>query len=149
MHIPLPWAVALVTAGALLVVVMLGIAVRGGHRAGPGRGLAHLAYLLGGGVAGFVALAFPPSWVAVIPVTGVLIATALRDRRVTDVGLLVVGIGVPWVLLLGASIIADATDRAVHGSGHTTGWFLFGAAALVGGLLVTIAGAASSRSAGR
>ena len=143
MHIPTSWAIALVVAGAMAMVVLLGIAARRGVIAAPERALAHVAYLLGGGLSGFTAVAFPPAWPLLAAVVGMLVIRAFQTRRVLDVGLLTVGFGSAWTLLLGLSIVNAMTDPAVH-SPDVTGWFLFAIGALVTGVILTIAGGARS-----
>jgi hypothetical protein len=149
-HVPLPWAIALATAAALLVVVLLGIGAHLGHLRAPERTLAHVAHLLGGGISGFLALAFPPAWPVLIPIAGVLLISALRDRRLDDLGLVLTGLGAPWVLLLGTHLIADASDPAVVSTGESLGWFAFGSLVLVAGLAVLVVDAvAGERPSGR
>ncbi|HEX2142219.1 MAG TPA: hypothetical protein VHK28_08125 [Candidatus Limnocylindria bacterium] len=142
MHIPLPWAIALTTAGAMLVVTLLGLGVRAGRIRAPERALFHVAYLLGGGVTGFLALAFPPAWPFLAFIAGVLGLKSLRERRLTDFGLMLCGFGAAWTLLLGASMINDISDPAVHGSPGVLTWFLAGSGVLVAGVLVLIRHAA-------
>jgi hypothetical protein len=140
MHIPMSWAIALVVAGAMAVVVALGIAARRGVIAAPERALAHVAYLLGGGLTGFMALAFPPAWPLLAAVVGMLVIRAFQMRRILDIGLLTAGFGSAWTLLLGLSKVNAMTDPAVH-SPDVTGWFLFAIGVLVTGVVVTIVGA--------
>ncbi|HET6381073.1 MAG TPA: hypothetical protein VFH63_08620 [candidate division Zixibacteria bacterium] len=150
MHIPLPWAIALAAAAALGVVVLLGIGAHLGRVRAPERALANVAHLLGGGIVGFLALAFPPAWPVVVPIAGVLLIAALRDRRIADVGMALTGLGAPWVLLLGTNLIADAMDPAVVSSQDSLGWFAFGSLVLVGGLVVLAVDAvAGGRRSGR
>lgn len=141
-----PWAIALAVAGALAVILALGIAAHRGAVAAPERGLAHVAHLLGGGLAGFMAIAFPPAWPLLAAVVGMLVVRAIQWRRILDIGLLMAGFGSAWTLLLGSSIIATMTDPAVHAP-DITGWFAFGAAVLVAGLLTAIASTAAGRPA--
>jgi hypothetical protein len=138
MSIPIPWAIALAVAAAMGVVVALGIAAHRGLVAAPERVLAHVAHLLGGGLAGFTALAFYPAWPLLAAVVGMLVVRALRAQRILDIGLLMVGFGSAWTLLLGISIVNVMTDPAVH-SQDGTGGFVFAAAVLVAGLVVVIA----------
>jgi hypothetical protein len=146
MDIPVPWAIALAVAAAMGVVVVMGIAAHRGAIAAPERGLAHTAHLLGGGLTGFLALAFPPAWPPLAAIVGMLTIRAVRARRILDIGLLLAGFGSAWALLLGISIINVRTDPAVTAS-DVTGWFAFAVAVLVMGLAVTLAG--SGQSAGR
>jgi hypothetical protein len=143
MHIPLPWAIALGVAGAMAVVLGLGAAALRGVIAAPERALAHVAYLLGGGLTGFMALAFPPAWPLLAAVVGMLVIHAFRTQRLLDIGLLTVGFGSAWVLLLGGSIVNVMTDPSVHGSDET-GWFVLAIGVLVAGLVGT--GVATRRS---
>ncbi len=125
-------------------MTILGVAVRLGRvQADAGR-LQHVAYLLGGGLIGFVALAFPPSWPILAFITAVLLGSALRRARVGSIGMLLTGFGVPWVLLLGAGMIADLTDTAVTGSPQAVYWLAFGAVVLGTGLGLLIAAAIRS-----
>jgi hypothetical protein len=140
MSIPMSWAIALAVAGAMGVVVLLGIAAHRGVIAAPEGVLAHVAHLLGGGVAGFLALAFYPAWPLLAPVLGMLVVQAVRVRRVMDIGLLMTGFGSAWTLLLGLSIWNDLTDPAVTSTQDDTGWFLFAAVILLAGVAVAIAG---------
>jgi hypothetical protein len=140
MSIPMPWAIALAVAGAMGVVLLLGIAAHRGVIAAPERVLAHVAHLLGGGVAGFLALAFYPAWPLLAAVVGMLVVQAIRTRRVLDIGLLMVGFGSAWRLLLGLAILNDLTDPAVLSTQDGTGGFVFAALILLAGLAVTIAG---------
>jgi hypothetical protein len=141
MHISLPWAVALLTAGILLVVVLLGLAVRVGRIRATARPLDQLAHMLGGGLIGFMALAFPPAWPVLAFMATVLVGSALRQGRTARVGMLATGFGVPWVLLTGAGIMGDLVDPAVIGSPGTVYWFGFGAIVLGIGLGLLISGA--------
>ena len=113
MSIPLPWAIALAVAAALGVVVALGFAARRGVIVAPERALAHVAHLLGGGVAGFLAIAFPPAWPLLAAVVGMLVGRAVQARRTIDIGLLMVGFGSAWTLLLGISIVVQRRNRSV------------------------------------
>jgi hypothetical protein len=144
MSIPLPWAIALAAAGALCVIVVLGIAARRAAMAEAERALAHTAHLLGGGLAGFLALAFPPAWPLLAAVVGMLTVRAIQARRVLDIGLLMASFGAAWTLLLGISILNDMADPAVT-SQDSTSWFVFAASILAAGLVVTAAGSFSPR----
>lgn len=134
------WAIALAVAGAMGVVLLLGIAAHRGVIAAPERALAHVAHLLGGGVAGFLALAFYPAWPLLAAVVGMLVVQAARSGRSLDIGLLMVGFGSAWTLLFGLSILNDLTDPAVTSYGYGQGGFLFAALILLAGLAVAIAG---------
>ena len=139
MSIPMSWAIALAVAGAMGVVLLLGVAAHRGLIAAPERGLAQVAYLLGGGVAGFTALAFYPAWPLLAVVVGMLVVRAVQTRRSLDIGLLMVGFGSAWTLLFGLSILNDINDPAVTSYGYGQGWFLFAALLLLAGLALTIA----------
>ncbi len=136
MNIPVPWAIALAAAGAMGVVLLLGLAARRGIIAVPERALVHVAYLLGGGVAGFLALAFYPAWPLLAAVVGMLAIRAAQTRRVVDIGLLMVGFGAAWTLLLGRTLLATLTDPAVTSTGDDTGWFVAAVLILLAGLVV-------------
>jgi hypothetical protein len=138
MHIPTPWGIALGLAGAMAIVVTLAIAARRGVIAAPQRALAHVAYLLGGGLTGFTALAFPPAWPLLAAVVGMLVVRAFQMQRFLDVGMLTVGFGSAWALLLGSSIVNVMTDPSVHAS-DSTGWFVFAVGVLVAGVVTIIA----------
>ena len=119
------------------VVVMLGIAAHRGVVAAPERTLAHVAHLLGGGLAGFLALGFLPAWPLLAAVVGMLVVRAVQARRSLDIGLLMVGFGSAWTLLLGIRILNVMTDPAVHAP-DVTGWFVVAAAVLVIGSVLAI-----------
>jgi hypothetical protein len=140
MSIPMSWAIALAVAAAMAVVLLLAVAARRGMVAAPERVLAHVAYLLGGGVAGFTALAFPPAWPLLAAIIGVLVLQAVRSRQVLDIGLLMAGFGSAWTLLLGRAILSDLTDPAVTSTQDVAGWFVFGLVALLAGLALAITG---------
>jgi len=140
MSIPMPWAIALAVAAAMAVVLLVAVAARRGMVAVPERALAHVAYLLGGGVAGFTALAFPPAWPLLAAVVGVLVIQAVPSQRVLDIGLLMAGFGSAWTLLLGRAILIDLTDPAVTSTGDVTGWFVFALVTLLAGLALAIIG---------
>lgn len=140
MSIPMSWVIALAVAGAMGVVLLLGFAAHRGLIAAPERALAHVAHLLGGGVAGFLALAFPPAWPLLAAVVGMLVVRAVQTRRIVDIGVLTVGFGSAWTLLLGLSILNDIADPAVTSYGYGYGWFAFAALILLAGLAVTIVG---------
>lgn len=136
MNIPIPWAIALAVAGVMGVVLLLGLAARRGLIAAPERALAHVAYLLGGGVAGFLALAFYPAWPLLAAVVGMLVIRAAQERRVVDIGLVMVGFGAAWTLLLGRALLSTLTDPAVTSTGDDTGMFVASLLILVAGLVV-------------
>jgi uncharacterized membrane protein required for colicin V production len=142
MSIPMSWAVALAVAGAMGVVSLLGIAAHRGVIAAPERVLAHLAHLLGGGVAGFLALAFYPAWPLLAAVVGMLVIRAIQTLRILDIGLLMVGFGSAWTLVMGLAILNDLADPAVISTQDDTGGFVFAALILLAGLGVAIAGSA-------
>ena len=134
------WAIALAAAAAMGIVLLLAVAARRGVVAAPERALVHLAYLLGGGVAGFLALAFYPAWPLLAAVVGMLVVRAHRSQRVLDIGLLMVGFGSAWTLLLGLSILNDLTDPAVTSYGYGERWIVLAVAILMAGLGLSIAG---------
>jgi hypothetical protein len=134
------WAIALAVAGAIGVVLLLGFAAHRGLIAAPERALVHVAYLLGGGVAGFLALAFLPAWPLLAAVVGMLVVRAVQTRRSLDIGLLMVGFGSAWTLLVGLAILNDLSDPAVTSYGYDIGWFVFAALTLLAGLALAIAG---------
>lgn len=140
MSIPGTWAVALVVAGAMGVVVLLGIAAHRGVISAPEPMLAHVAHLLGGGVAGFLALAFYPAWPLLAAVVGMLVVRAVQMRRILDIGLLTVGFGSAWTLMKGLAILNDLADPAVISTEDGTGGLVFSALILLAGLGVAIAG---------
>lgn len=140
MSIPMSWAIALAVAGAMGVVLLLGVAAHRGVIAAPERALVHVAYLLGGGVAGFLALAFYPAWPLLAAVVGMLVIRAAQTRRTLDIGLLMVGLGSAWTLLFGLAILNDLADPAVTSGGYGEGWMVFAALFLMAGLVLTIAG---------
>jgi len=140
MYISVSWAIALGVAGTMAVVLALGIAARRGVIAAPERALAHVAYLLGGGLAGFMAVAFPPAWPILAAVVGMLAIRAFQTRQILDIGLLIVGFGSAWALLFGSGVLNAMSDPGVHGP-DLTGWFAFAVGLLVTGLVVTIVGA--------
>lgn len=137
MYISPSWAIALAVAGAMAVVIALAVAAHRGLIAVPERPLLHAAYLLGGGVAGFVALAFPPAWPLLAAVVGMLVIQAARMERLLDIGLLVSGFGATWTLLTGLAIINDLSDPAViYPEGHP--WFPVGIGVLLVGVVVVV-----------
>ena len=140
MSIPTSWAIALAVAGAMGVVLLLAMAARRGVIAARERALAHVAYLLGGGVTGFLALAFYPAWPVLAAVLGMLVIQGLREHRVMDIGMLMTGYGGAWTLLLGLSIWNDLSDPAVTSTQDDTGVFAFAAVVLLAGVVVTLAG---------
>ena len=140
MSIPMSWAIALAVAGAMGVVLAIAVAAHRGVIAAPERALVHVAYLMGGGVAGFLALAFYPALPVLAAVVGMLVIQALRAGRVIDIGLLLVGLGSTWTLLFGLSILNDLADPAVTSYGYGQGWIVFAALFLLAGLVLTIAG---------
>jgi hypothetical protein len=140
MSIPMSWAIALAVAGAMGVALLVGFAAHRGVIAAPERALVHVAYLLGGAVAGFLALAFYPAWPLLAAVVGMLVVRAVQTRRSLDIGLLMVGFGSAWTLLVGLSIVNDLSDPAVTSYGYDIGWFAFAVLILLAGLAVAIAG---------
>jgi len=68
------WAITLGTA-AVLGIVIVAAAYSAASARWPGR----LAYLLGGGLAGFLAIAFAPAWPMLAVMGTVLVGVALRD----------------------------------------------------------------------
>ena len=126
------------------VVLLLAVAAHRGVIAAPERALVHLAYLLGGGVAGFLALAFYPALPLLAAVVGMLVVRAVQSRRILDIGLLAVGLGSTWTLLFGLSILNDLADPAVTSRGYGEGWIVFAALVLLSGLALTVAGSGAS-----
>ena len=135
------WAIALAVAGAMGVVLLLGFAAHRGLIAAPERALAHVAHLLGGGVAGFLAIAFYPAWPLLAAVVGMLVIQAYRSGRVLDIGLLMTGFGAAGTLLLGLAILNDIADPAVISTGDDTGALVASALILLAGLVVAGANA--------
>lgn len=136
MSIPGSWAIALAVAAAMGLVLLLAVAARRGIVKAPEHALIRVAYLLGGGVAGFLALAFYPAWPLLAAVVGVLVVQAVRSHRVLDIGLLMVGFGFAWTWLLGLSILNDLADPAVTSTQDDTGVFVIAALILLAGLVV-------------
>lgn len=130
------WAIALAVAAAMGAVLLLGMAARRGIVAAPERALVHVAYLLGGRVAGFLAIAFFPAWPLLAAVVGMLVVQAVRSHRVLDIGLLMTGFGSAWTLLLGLAILNDLADPAVTSTQNDTGVFVVAAVILLTGLAV-------------
>jgi hypothetical protein len=118
------------------VVLLLVIAARRGIINAPERALVHVAYLLGGGVAGFLAIAFYPAWPLLAAVMGMLVIHAFRSQRVLDIGLLMTGLGAAWTLLLGLAILNDLADPAVTSTQDNTGVFVGAVVILLAGLVV-------------
>jgi len=146
-HVSLPWAIALAAAGALGAVIALGVATYAGAIAAPRALLVHVAHLLAGGLTGFLALAAPFAWPPLAAVVGMLVVRGVQQRRPVDLGMLATGFGTAWTLMLGTALISAATDPAVHGR-DVTGWFAFGVAVLLGGLLTLGVSAAGRRAPG-
>lgn len=138
MYISPSWAIALAVAGAMGVVIALGIAAHRGLIAAPERPLAHVAHLLGGGLAGFLALAFWPAWPLLAALVGMLAIQAARTGRIVDIGLLMAGFGGSWTLLGGMATLSDLTDPAVSSPGAALR-FALGIGVLLAGLVVAIA----------
>lgn len=137
MNIPPSWAIALAVAGSMAVVIALAVAAHRGLIAAPERPLAHVAHLLGGGLAGFLALAFYPAWPLLAAVVGMLVVQAARTGRMVDVGLLLSGFGATWTLMIGLAILNDLTDPAVfYPQGHPG--FPVGISVFVAGLLIVV-----------
>jgi hypothetical protein len=134
MYIPPSWAIALGAAVFLALAVL--VAMRGGREAW---WAARVAYLLGGGISGFLAVAFPLALPPLVYVLAILVGMAWRDHRLRDIGVMLVGIGGAVVALLGWNMLIDLSDPAVYGAPDTIGWLLGGAAVLVIGLALLIA----------
>jgi hypothetical protein len=134
MYIPPSWAIALGAAVFLALAVL--VAMRGGREAW---WAARVAYLLGGGISGFLAVAFPLALPPLVYVLAILVGMAWRDRRLRDIGVMLIGIGGAVVALLGWNMLIDLSDPAVYGAPDTIGWLLGGAAVLVIGLALLIA----------
>jgi hypothetical protein len=133
MNIPPSWAIALTVAGVLAVVITVAIRVDAQQH-----WLARAAYLVGGGLAGFLPLAFAPAWPVLAFLGTLLIVMALRGRRPVDATLLITGFGAAWTLMLGLAILNDLGDAAVHGSPGDIAWFGGSAAILIAGLLMLL-----------
>jgi hypothetical protein len=129
MNIPPSWAIALPVAGIL--GLLIAVAIRAD---GPPPWLGRAAYLVGGGLAGFLALAFAPAWPLLAFLGTLLIGMALRGQRPVDATLLITGFGATWTLMLGLAILNDLGDPAVHGSPGEIAWFVAGATILITGL---------------
>ncbi len=146
MYISPSWAIALAVAGAMGIVVALAIASNRGLISAPERPLVHVAHLLGGALAGFLALAFFPVLPLLAAVVGMLAIQAARTGRIADIGLLLSGIGATWTLLTGLAILNDLSDPAViYPEGHP--WFAVSIGVLVAGLAVLVAAVARPRQA--
>jgi hypothetical protein len=131
------WAIALAAAAATGAVVMLAIAAD--HdiiKVVPRRWLVAVAHLLGGGLAGFTALGFYPAWPLLAATLGMLVVQAVRTGRILDVGLLTLGFGSAWTLVVGKTVLDVMTDPAVHAPGIAAS-FVMAIGILVAGLLVT------------
>jgi hypothetical protein len=139
MSIPMSWAIALAVAAAMGVALLLAVAARRGIVKAPEHALVHMAHLLGGGLAGFLAIAFYPAWPLLAAVVGMLVVQAVRSQRVLDIGLLMTGFGAAWTLLLGLRILNDIADPAVISTGDDTGWLVASALILLAGLAVAAA----------
>jgi hypothetical protein len=139
MDISVPWAIALGVAGAMGVVVALGIAARRGVIAAPERALVHVAYLLGGGLTGFMAIAFPPVWPLLAAIVGMLVIRAVQLHRLFDVGLLTVGFGSTWTLLFGTRVLNVLTDPAIYAPGVAVSLILAVGILVAGLVLVVVA----------
>ena len=129
MYISPTWAIALTTAAVLAVVIEEALRREAGLP-----WIGRVAYLLGGTLAGFLAIAFPPAWPLLAFLGTLLIGMALRDRRPADVALLVTGFGATWTLMLGFAVLNDLADPAVYGSPGDIAWFVVGATVLIAGL---------------
>jgi len=138
MFIPVPWALAL--SGAAVMGVLIALAIAANRRGDPvaARVLPRLAYLLGGVVAGFLALAFPPALPLLAGVGGMLVIAAAQKRRLIDCGLFLIGFGAAPTLLLGSVGYNAATDPAIH-AWDSTGWFIFAVVVLLAGVVLSLA----------
>jgi hypothetical protein len=139
MYTSIPWASALGVACVMAVVVGLGIATRRGVIAGPERGLAHVAHLLGGGLTGFLAIAFLPAWPLLAAVVGMLVVRGYQARRILDIGLLLLGFGSAWTLLFGFAVVNEMTDPAIYAP-SSAGELAFAVAVLAAGVAVALIG---------
>jgi hypothetical protein len=135
--IPISWAAALTVAVAMALVLIFATATGRWLPGKPIPALGHVAHLLGGGVAGFTALAFAPAWPLLAAVLGMLTVRAARMHRVLDIGLMSMGFGFAWMLLVGILILTVVTDPAVH-SPDQTGPFVVAVAIFLAGLTLTI-----------
>lgn len=134
MHLSLPWAGAIAAAALVATLLALGLTARRGAMANAERPLLSVAHLLAGGLAGFITIATPPAAFAAWPIVGVLAIRALQAPRKTDAGLVAVGFGGCWIVLLGARMINDALDPAVTSVGNPLPALVVGAAILAAGL---------------
>jgi hypothetical protein len=134
--LPLSWAITLAVAGVTGFLAVIGL------RVPMASSLANIippvTHLLGGGLIGFMSLAFFPALPLVAAIGGMLTVRAIQFSRWTDAALLAVGVGISWTVLLGWRMVTDALDPAVSGADVTV-WFLAGAVVLVGALLLLIA----------
>lgn len=137
MYISPSWTLALAVAGTMGVVIALGMAARRGLIAAPERPFAQLAHMLGGGLVGFLALAFWPAWPLLAAVVGMLAIQAARTGRIVDIGLLMAGFGGSWTLLGGVATLSDLTDPAIASPGAALR-FALGIGVLLAGLVVAI-----------
>ncbi|HEX6655861.1 MAG TPA: hypothetical protein VF153_06585, partial [Candidatus Limnocylindria bacterium] len=85
MYIPPSWGIALGAAVLLGVAVL--VAMQGGRLSW---WAARVAYLLGGGITGFLAIAFPIALPPLAYVFAVLVGMAWRDHRLGDIGVMLV-----------------------------------------------------------
>ena len=99
MNVPVPWAIALVLAGVTGAFALIGVVTGGRSRISAA--MAHLLHFLGGILTGFLALAFFPAWPLLAFVSGMLAIRAWQSGRLRDVGLMGLGFGLTWAVLLG------------------------------------------------
>jgi hypothetical protein len=134
--IPPAWAWALVVAGVTGVLALIGLRWPGSPLA---RFIPPVTHLLGGGLIGFISLAFYPALPLVSAIAGMLIVRAVRASRWTDAALLAAGFGAAWTALIGYRLVNDALDPAVSTTWDLTPWLVAGATVLMVGLVSLLA----------
>jgi hypothetical protein len=134
--IPIPWAIALAVACLTGLLAILGLRWPSAPRA---RVIPPVTHVLGGGLIGFISLAFFPALPLVAAIAGMLVVRAAQSSRWTDAALLATGFGAAWTALIGYRLISDALDPAVSGTWDLRPWFAAGATVLMGGLVALIA----------
>ena len=123
----------MLTAGVTGALAVVGIRARAGSRVA--RVIPPVGHVLGGGLIGFISLAFFPAAPVLAAIGGMLAARAVQSSRWTDAALLATGFGTSWTVLFGYRLINDALDPAVSSSRDLAPWFAAGAIVLVGGLV--------------
>lgn len=140
MDIPPAWAWALVAAGVTGFLAIIGLRWPGSPLAGfipPG------THLLGGGLIGFISLAFYPALPLVAAIAGMLILRAVQASRWIHAALLATGFGAVWTGLIGYRLVNDALDPAGSTTWDLTPWLVAGATVLMVGLVSLLALSAS------